>query len=180
MTPDDRPATPPAAGSAATPAAGSAATPGAGPATTPAATPSATLVAGSATTPVGGSAATPAATPPATPAATPPATPAGGSAATPGAGSADGRRALDESAVLAELRAMLARITGRPELAALAPEAGLFADGAGLDSLTGTLLLTEIRHRFDVDVAAEDLNLDALASLGTLADFLGDRRAAGL
>jgi acyl carrier protein len=81
----------------------------------------------------------------------------------------------DEPAVLAELRAMLARITGRPELAGLPPEAGLFTDGAGLDSLTGTLLLTEIRHQFGVDVAAEDLNLDALATLRTLAAFVAAR-----
>ena len=30
----------------------------------------------------------------------------------------------------------------------------------------------EVRHRFGVDVAAEDLNLDCLASLATLAAFI--------
>ena len=42
------------------------------------------------------------------------------------------------------------------------------------DSLTGTLLLVEIQHRFGVDVAAEDLNLDSLATLATLATFLAE------
>jgi acyl carrier protein len=45
----------------------------------------------------------------------------------------------------------------------------------GLDSLTGTLLLREVRRRYGVDVAAEDLNLDALATLATLAAFIGER-----
>jgi hypothetical protein len=48
----------------------------------------------------------------------------------------------------------------------------------GLDSLTGTLLLREVRHRYGVDVAGEDLNLDALASLATLAGFIQARSAA--
>jgi acyl carrier protein len=45
----------------------------------------------------------------------------------------------------------------------------------GLDSLTGTLLLREIQRRFGVDVAGEDLNLDSLATLGTLAAFVAER-----
>lgn len=76
-------------------------------------------------------------------------------------------------AILAGLRDMLAGITGRAELAAAPPDTALLGpDGAGLDSLTGTLLLTEVQHRFGVDVAAEDLSLDSLASLGTLAGFI--------
>jgi acyl carrier protein len=45
----------------------------------------------------------------------------------------------------------------------------------GLDSLTGTLLLRQVRHTFGVDVAAEDLNLDSLATLGTLVTFVCGR-----
>jgi hypothetical protein len=37
------------------------------------------------------------------------------------------------------------------------------------------LLLREIQRRFGVDVAAEDLNLDSLATLGTLALFVAGR-----
>jgi acyl carrier protein len=71
-----------------------------------------------------------------------------------------------------ELRQILAEVSGRPELARAAADLPLFGAGIGLDSLTGTLLLREVRRRYGVDVAAEDLNLDALASLGTLAAFI--------
>lgn len=78
--------------------------------------------------------------------------------------------------VLAGLREILARVAGRDQAAALAPDTPLFRDGAGLDSLTGTLLLLEVRSQFGVDVAAEDLNLDCLASLAALAAFITERR----
>jgi methoxymalonate biosynthesis protein len=74
-----------------------------------------------------------------------------------------------------QIRAMLAGLTGRPELGTLPVDAALFGDAVGLDSLTGTLLLREIQRRYGVDVAAEDLNLDALATLGTLAQFVAGR-----
>jgi acyl carrier protein len=78
--------------------------------------------------------------------------------------------------VLAGLREILTRVTGRDEAAALGPDTPLFRDGAGLDSLTGTLLLREVRRQFGVDVAAADLNLDSLASLATLAAFITEHR----
>ena len=74
--------------------------------------------------------------------------------------------------VVAELREILARATGRAELLGLSEQTPLFGAGVGLDSLTGTLLLREVHRRFSVDVAAEDLNLDALATLGTLAAYI--------
>ncbi|HXW45724.1 MAG TPA: acyl carrier protein [Streptosporangiaceae bacterium] len=78
---------------------------------------------------------------------------------------------LPEAAVTAELRQILAEVTGRPELAGLPGQAGLFTE-AGLDSLGGALLLRQVRRRYGVDVAAEDLNLDALQTLDTLAAFI--------
>jgi acyl carrier protein len=72
----------------------------------------------------------------------------------------------------AELARLLAEVTGDPELAALPAGAPLFGGGAELDSLHGTLLLRAVRTRYGVDVAAEDLNLDALETLGTLAAFI--------
>ncbi len=51
----------------------------------------------------------------------------------------------------------------------------LFGGGVGLDSLAGTLLLRQVQRRYGVDVAAEDLNLDALETLGTLAAFIAAR-----
>jgi acyl carrier protein len=76
------------------------------------------------------------------------------------------------------VRQILAEVTGRPELADIAPQTSLFGPGVGLDSLAGTLLLRQVRARFGVDVAAEDLNLDALATLATLTAFIEER--AGL
>ena len=75
-----------------------------------------------------------------------------------------------------ELRELLAALAGRPELLQADPDLPLFGAGIGLDSLTGTLLLREVHRRYGVDVAAEDLNLDALASLGSLASFIEARR----
>ncbi|HTZ26197.1 MAG TPA: acyl carrier protein [Streptosporangiaceae bacterium] len=79
--------------------------------------------------------------------------------------------------ILAELREILAEATGRTELAGIGEEVPLFGAGVGLDSLTGTLLLREVHRRFGVDVAGDDLNLDALATLGTLAAFIAERTA---
>jgi acyl carrier protein len=78
-------------------------------------------------------------------------------------------------AVIGDLREILARATGREELLGLGEQVPLFGTGVGLDSLTGTLLLREVHRRFGVDVADEDLNLDALATLGTLARFIQER-----
>jgi acyl carrier protein len=77
--------------------------------------------------------------------------------------------------VIDELRQVLAQATGREELLGTSDQTPLFGAGVGLDSLTGVLLLREVHRRFGVDVAAEDLNLDALATLGTLAAFIADR-----
>jgi len=79
--------------------------------------------------------------------------------------------------ILAGLREVLAEATGRAELAGVGEQVPLFGAGVGLDSLTGTLLLREVHRRFGVDVAGEDLNLDALATLGTLAAFIEERTA---
>ncbi len=79
--------------------------------------------------------------------------------------------------VIGELRDILARATGREDLREVDERQPLFGPGVGLDSLTGTLLLREVHRRFGVDVAGEDLNLDSLATLGTLAAFIGERTA---
>jgi acyl carrier protein len=74
-----------------------------------------------------------------------------------------------------ELGDLLAEITGRAELRDIEPTTPLLRGGAGLDSLAGTLLLRQIQRRYGVDVAAEDLNLDALETVGTLAAFIAAR-----
>ncbi len=78
--------------------------------------------------------------------------------------------------VAAELRSILAEVTGRADLLDLPVQTPLFGTGVGLDSLAGTLLLRQVQRRYGVDVAAEDLNLDSLQTLGTLAAFIAARR----
>ena len=75
----------------------------------------------------------------------------------------------------AEVRQLLAELSG-DGLALRAPQdTPLLRDGIGLDSLGGTMLLTQIERRYGVDIAAEDLNLDALASIGALTGYLAAR-----
>jgi methoxymalonate biosynthesis protein len=71
-----------------------------------------------------------------------------------------------------ELRQLLAELTGDALALEAAAQTPLLRDGIGLDSLGGTMLLTEIERRYGVDIASEDLNLDALASIGALAAYL--------
>jgi acyl carrier protein len=77
------------------------------------------------------------------------------------------------------LRQILARVTGSDDLLGAPLATPLLGAGAGLDSLAGTLLLREIHQRFGVDVAGEDLNLDSLATLGTLTEFIQERAGGG-
>ena len=83
---------------------------------------------------------------------------------------------MTDEAVAGQLRAILAELTGRTELLTIPAQTPLFGTGVGLDSLTGTLLLRQVQRRYGVDVAAEDLNLDSLQTLGTLAAFIAARR----
>jgi acyl carrier protein len=79
--------------------------------------------------------------------------------------------------VLGELRQLLVQVTGRQDLSDIPAQTPLFGGGVGLDSLAGTLLLRQIQRRYGVDVAAEDLNLDALETLGTMGAFVAARLA---
>ena len=85
----------------------------------------------------------------------------------------------DPDDVATQLRQLLADVTGRPELVDVPASTPLFGGGVGLDSLAGTLLLRQIQRRYGVDVAAEDLNLDSLQTLGTLTAFIVDRLGTG-
>lgn len=80
-----------------------------------------------------------------------------------------------ELAIAEQLRRLLVQVTGRAELSQIQEQTPLLRGGAGLDSLAGTLLLRQVERRYGVDVAAEDLNLDALETLGTLAAFIAAR-----
>lgn len=74
----------------------------------------------------------------------------------------------------ARVRAILARVMERDpsDVAGLPSDTSLFGSGLSLDSFTGLELLTAIRKEFGVDIASEDLNLDSLRTIGTLADYL--------
>lgn len=76
----------------------------------------------------------------------------------------------------AELRHLLAELTSDDRALTTPADTPLLREGLGLDSLGGALLLKRVRVQFGVDVADEDLNLDCLATVGTLAAFIAIRR----
>ncbi|GAA3724209.1 acyl carrier protein [Salinactinospora qingdaonensis] len=77
------------------------------------------------------------------------------------------------------IRELLAEavLTEPGELDHLPAETSLFAPEIGLESLSGMRLLAAVHRRFGVDVAAEDLNLDALESIAALTGFVATRVA---
>lgn len=73
-----------------------------------------------------------------------------------------------------QVRALLAEVTGAAErLPAATP---LLAGGLGLDSVAVVRLLAGIDAALGVDVADLDLDLDALATLGSLVAFVEAHR----
>ena len=68
--------------------------------------------------------------------------------------------------------AILAHVVGDPAVADLPPGTPLLSGGLALDSVTVVRLLAAIQAETGVDVADLDLDLDALATIGTLADFV--------
>ncbi|GAA4016362.1 hypothetical protein GCM10022247_44290 [Allokutzneria multivorans] len=72
------------------------------------------------------------------------------------------------------VRELIAEAIGQDEavVAALPGDTRLFGPEVGLSSLAGARLLDSVRERFGVDVAAEDLNLDALESIASLSGFV--------
>jgi acyl carrier protein len=88
---------------------------------------------------------------------------------------AQDRAAQDRAGVLARLAVLLCELTGDEGTRTAPPDTPLLREGIGLDSVRATLLLVRVREQFGVDVADEDLNLDSLASIGTLASFIAGR-----
>jgi acyl carrier protein len=70
------------------------------------------------------------------------------------------------------VRAILAEVVGDAAAGQLPADTPLLSGGLGLDSVTVVRLLSAIRDRTGVDVADLDLDLDALATIGTLTDFV--------
>lgn len=67
---------------------------------------------------------------------------------------------------------ILARVLDDPDVLELPAATPLLSGGLGLDSVTVVRLLAAIRTETGVDVADLDLDLDALATIGTLTDFV--------
>ena len=70
------------------------------------------------------------------------------------------------------VRSILAEVLGEPGVLELPAATPLLSGGLGLDSVTVVRLLVAIRTATGVDVADLDLDLDALATIGTLTDFV--------
>jgi acyl carrier protein len=68
--------------------------------------------------------------------------------------------------------AILADVVGDPAVTDLPPWTPLLSGGLALDSVTVVRLLAAIQAETGVDVADLDLDLDALATIGTLSDFV--------
>lgn len=75
--------------------------------------------------------------------------------------------------------AILADVLGDPGALDLPAATPLLSGGLGLDSVTVVRLLAAIRDRTGVDVADLDLDLDALATIGTLTDFVTAHSGTG-
>lgn len=77
-----------------------------------------------------------------------------------------------------EVRRLLAEVVGDPAAARLPAGTPLLSGGLGLDSVAVVRLLAGIHRELGVDVADEDLDLDSLAGIGTLAAFVAARLPA--
>ena len=75
-----------------------------------------------------------------------------------------------------DVRRLLAEVVGDPAAADLPDGTPLLSGGLGLDSVTVVRLLAAVHRRLGVDVADEDLDLDSLATVGTLTAFVSARR----
>ncbi|MDQ2806092.1 MAG: phosphopantetheine-binding protein [Chloroflexota bacterium] len=74
----------------------------------------------------------------------------------------------------ARVRGWLAQVLDRPlaALVALPDTTALFGPDLNLDSFSGMALLALIQRDTGLDVAADDLGLESLETLGTLATYL--------
>ena len=73
------------------------------------------------------------------------------------------------------VRDLLAQVLDDPAVAGVPDDTPLFKGGLGLSSLDGAALLRAIDEELGVDVAAEDVALDSLETVGTLSRFVAVR-----
>ncbi len=74
------------------------------------------------------------------------------------------------------IRGLLAELLEDSTVASLPDETPLFGAGLELSSLTGAGLLVRIWTETNVDIAAEDLALESLETIGTLWRYVVDRQ----
>lgn len=74
---------------------------------------------------------------------------------------------------------LLAELLEDPAAATLPADTPLLSGGLALDSVTVVRLLAAVRERTGVDVADLDLDLDALATIGTLSAFVAAHAGTG-
>jgi acyl carrier protein len=87
---------------------------------------------------------------------------------------------LNSEQVRPRLLRLLAEVLERDpaELVDMGDETPLFGGPLGLDSLTGMRLLAGIEQELGVDVAADDLALECLETIGTLTEHVASTLAA--
>ena len=73
------------------------------------------------------------------------------------------------------VRDLLAELLDDPAVAAVPDETPLFKGGLGLSSLDGAALLRAIDEELGIDVAAEDVALESMDTVGTLSRFVSVR-----
>jgi acyl carrier protein len=88
---------------------------------------------------------------------------------------------MGEDRILDELRGLLVETLHLDDLTpeSIDPDAPLFGDGLGLDSIDALELSLAISRNYGVTISSEDPNIRTLfASLRNLADHIGRARAA--
>lgn len=70
------------------------------------------------------------------------------------------------------VREILADVLDNPDALTVPPDTPLFGPPLAMTSLTGVELLARIEERYGVDIAAEDLELSSLESVGALCDYV--------
>lgn len=75
----------------------------------------------------------------------------------------------------AAVRRLIGEAAGDPAAAGLPEGTPLLAGGLGLDSVAVVRLLAAVHRELGVDVADEDLDLDSLATVGSLVAFVTAR-----
>jgi acyl carrier protein len=85
---------------------------------------------------------------------------------------------METTATFDEVRDVLVRTLGiEDRAAALTPDTELFGSLPELDSLAVLELVEALEERFEIDIGDDELTGETFATLGTLTEFVDDRRS---